>query len=413
VDPHFGTLADYKQLATALHKRGMKLVFDTVPNHVGPSHPWATDSPTPDWFHGTVASHRPPYYEFDRLVDPYATRLDRRDVIQGWFANVLPDMNTENPLVSEYLIQNAIWWIESTGIDAFRLDTFPYVGRAFWRDFHSRLHSVYPTLITFGETFSFDPRITSYFVGGTAREGINTGADSALDYPLAGAIRAVVQDSAPMTKVRDVLTQDWLYPHPERLITFIGNHDNSRVLNTDSADPARLKFGLGLLATLRGIPQLYVGDEIAMRGGEDPDNRRDFPGGFPGDTRSAFTAAGRTPQEQDIHTYVTGLMKYHHAHPLLRGGLLENLFVDDSAYLFARVSDRAHGCSAADSAERLLVAANKSAQARDITFALDETALQGCSSFKPSFGTAQAAKSSGGKVTFHLAPQSVVVYSVR
>jgi len=414
IDPHFGNVADFKELSAALHSRGMKLVFDTVPNHTGPNHPWVADPPTPDWFHGSAAKHTRAQGDFRPLVDPHASHLDRRDITEGWFGNTLPDLNAENPIVSEYLIQNTIWWIESAGIDALRLDTFPYVARGFWRDFHSRLHSIYPNLVTFAETFNLDPRVTSYFAGGNARESIDTHLDSLMDYPLAGAIRSVLNDGAPMTTIWDVLSQDWLYPHPERLVTFIGNHDNKRILADESSPSVRLKLGFGLLATLRGIPQLYTGDEIAMRGGDDPDNRRDFPGGFPGDTRDAFDATQRTAQEQEMHKYVTTLLHYRSAHPVLQAGQQENMFVDDSSYLFARVTDRSHGC-ATDMAgsERLLVAANNSKAPRELTIDITETALEGCKTFEPSFAEGAAAQSDGGKVSFHLAPQSLVIYRAK
>ena len=136
VDSHFGTLADYQALADALHARGMKIVLDIVPNHIGVQHPWVSDEPTPDWFHGTLAQHTNVEFDFGALMDPHAAPGNCADITHGWFTDAMPDMNQENPLVSQYLIQNAVWWIESAGLDGLRIDTFPYVGRAFWHDFH-------------------------------------------------------------------------------------------------------------------------------------------------------------------------------------------------------------------------------------------------------------------------------------
>ena len=138
VDPHFGTLADYRHLSDALHARGMKLVIDLVPNHVGVEHPWVRDPPAPDWFHGTLEHHRcRRRTTFTELVDPHAPPQAWRNITDGWFTDGMPDLNQENPLVSRYLIQNALWWVETANLDGIRLDTFPYVDRAFWHDFHA------------------------------------------------------------------------------------------------------------------------------------------------------------------------------------------------------------------------------------------------------------------------------------
>ena len=387
VDPHFGTLADYRHLATALHQRDMKIVLDTVPNHVGPNHPWVNDEPTPDWFHGTLAHHTAAKGDFRSLPDPHATPLESRDVIQGWFANVLPDLNQENPLVSKYLIQNAMWWIEMAGLDGLRLDTFPYVSRAFWHDFHAQLHSVYPHLTTVGEVFNSDPTITSFFAGGIVQQGIDTGLDTPFDFPMYFTLRNVLIHGAPMTLLEDVLRQDRLYPHPQNLITFFGNHDTTRFLSEKDATVDQLKQAFALLATMRGMPQIYSGDEIAMRGGEDPDNRRNFPGGFRNTkdrNEDAFSSSGRTPQEQDAFVWTSRLFQFRKQHPALQTGEQQNLFADDSAFVFIRTRDIRRGCSSIDhdkESERFLIVTNDSDRPRRLSIDTQETAAQGCLHF--------------------------------
>jgi glycosidase len=184
VDPHFGNLEDLKALADALHRQGMKLVLDTVPNHVGPAHPWADDSPTPDWFHGSKASHLPASGVFPALMDPHASEREVREVQDGWFVDLLPDLNQENSLVSTYLIQNAMWWIEETSADGLRLDTFPYVKRKFWRDFHQQLFREYPKLTTVGEvlneTYILPPAVNAFLPEGAtlARKNRSTRAST-------------------------------------------------------------------------------------------------------------------------------------------------------------------------------------------------------------------------------------------
>jgi len=421
-DPRFGTLADLRSLSDALHRRGMKFVLDTVPNHVGAANPWAADPPTPDWFHGTRAHHTVARSAFETVIDPHATWAQRRDVTQGWFANVLPDMNTENPLVRQYLIQNVIWWVETTGADGLRYDTFPYVGRDFWHDLDSELQTLYPRLTTVGEVFNPNPVITSYFAGGVTHEGIDTGLGTPFDFPTYFALRAALSHHDPiaggpvrrddMTALEEVLRNDWLYPHPERLVTFIGNHDTVRFLSQPGVTVADLKLAFALLATLRGMPQIYSGDEIAMRGGEDPDNRHDFPGGFPGDSQNAFTIAGRTPEQAEVHDWVASLFQYRRNHPALATGEQQDLLYDDSAFVYVRTPDLHQGC-AAGAGEHFLIALNDSDQSRTLTLDTGHTALQNCTQFTATLGVGATAHTAGSQLTLTLAPKQAVLYTAR
>ena len=393
VNPHFGTLQDYEELAGALHRRGMKLVLDTVPNHVGPKNPWVLDPPAPEWFHGTLAHHIEANGNFAPITDPHAPPAAYRPAVDGWFANVLPDLNQSNPLVKEYLIQNAIWWIESGTLDGLRLDTFPYVDRAFWQDFHAELHDIYPHLTTVGEIFNPDPTIVSYFSGGVKHAGIDTGLYTPFDFPSYFALRQTLTGSmptgdAPMTRLTEVQRQDWLYPHPERLAMFLGNHDTERFMSEPGATAARMKIAFGLLATMRGMPQIYSGDEIAMSGGNDPDNRRDFPGGFPGDKNDAFIAAGRTPEQEAMHAWVQGLLQFRLRHESLKTGAQQDLLADDTGFVFARIEA---ANTPAGQGEIMLILMNKSNSPR--TFHLDffNTALQGVQSLDPGWNTKEHA----------------------
>lgn len=410
VDPHFGTLADYQHLAAALHQRSMKIVLDTVPNHVGPNHPWVNDEPTPDWFHGTLAHHSDAKGDFRSIPDPHAAPLASRDVIQGWFANVLPDLNQENPLGAKYLIQNAMWWIEKAGLDGLRLDTFPYVGRAFWHDFHEQLHAIYPHLTTVGEIFNPDPTITSYFAGGVVQQGIDTGLDTPFDFPMYFTLRNVLIHGAPMKQLEDVLRQDRLYPHPQNLVTFFGNHDTTRFLSEKDATTDELKLAFALLATIRGMPQIYSGDEIGMQGGEDPDNRRNFPGGFhnvKGASESGFSSANRTPQEQDTFAWTSKLFEFRKQHSALQTGEQQNIFADDSAFAFIRTRDIHKSCVGAgrdEKPDRFLIVINNFSQARQLVINTEETAAAGCVHFVPklSSGGDSAAEPTMDGSTLHV-----------
>jgi neopullulanase len=381
-DAHFGSLQQYRKLSAALHDKGIKLVIDLVPNHLGAQHPWVLDPPTPDWFHGTLQDHHRVQANFINLVDPHASPAASYDITNGWFTDAMPDLNQENPLVSRYLIQNALWWVETANLDGIRLDTFPYVSRAFWHDFHAALHEVYPHLTTVGEVFDGNAETTSFFAGGREERGTDTGLDTPFDFPLHFALRGVLAQNKPMTTLTDVLRQDGLYPHPERLVTFIGNHDTTRFLTEAGGSIRRLKLALGLIATLRGMPQIYSGDEIAMPGGADPDDRHDFPGGFPGDAHNAFTQAGRTATEQEAFAWTSGLFALRSAHPALKTGLEQNLVSDEDGFAFVRtVSDS--GCTQSSSEDKLLIVVNKAQQSKPIDISLDQTALAGCTQFHP------------------------------
>ena len=413
VDSHFGTLEDYRHLSDALHARGMKLVIDLVPNHLGVQHPWVLDPPAPDWFHGTLQHHRSAQHDFYQLVDPHAPKQAWRDITGGWFSDAMPDLNQENPLVSRYLIQNALWWVETANLDGIRLDTFPYVDRPFWHDFHVALHSAYPHLTTVGEVFHRDPEVTSYFAGGETHAGIDTGLDTPFDFPVYFALRDVLAHGKPMTELATVLRQDALYPHPERLTSFIGNHDTTRFLTDAGGSVPRLKLALGLVTTMRGMPQIYSGDEIGMTGGEDPDNRHEFPGGFEGDVHNAFMQSGRTAIQQEIFTWTSSMIALRKVHPVLQTGIEQNLLADTDAFAFVR-AQRDAGCSSDHAEERMLILVNKAPQARSVDLPMQDTALAGCTEFnvlQPATGPAPVA----GARTLHIEEpaESMTVYSVR
>lgn len=419
VDPHYGSLADLQKLAAAAHARGMKLILDTVPNHVGPKHPWVSDEPERDWFHGTLAEHHAAAGDFTPLVNPHAAWRDQQWALEGWFANTLPDMNQGNPDVAQYLIQNAIWWTESAGLDGLRIDTFPYVQREFWANFHAQIRAQFPNLTDVGEVFKSDPTITSYFAGGVARDGVGGSIDTGLwtpfDFPTMFALRDVLTKNKPMAELADVLRQDRLYPHPERLVLFLGNHDTPRFLSLDGASPAKLELGFAVLATLRGTPQIYSGDEIAMRGSEDPDNRHDFPGGFQGGDQSAFTAGGRSKDEATMWDYVHSLLQVRAAHPALTGGALQLLHADDSALAFVRTEGQSASPCKANGPEHVLVVMNKASYAREVKFDTADTALAGCAeatSLLPAASTS-AASFASGSFSIQIGAEQAVLLSVR
>ena len=402
VEDHFGTMADFQRLVGAAHKINMKVLLDVVPNHVGPKHPWATSPPAPNWLHGTLESHINTDYDYPPITDPHAVRENYRSALEGWFANVLPDLAQENPLVAQYLLQNALWWAEDSGIDGFRIDTFPYVPRSFWAYYLQGLFATYPHFFAVGEVYNFDPTVTSYFAGGQRGfDGIDTHLPTMFDFPMNSAIREVINHGASAKKIVGVLRQDRLYPRPELLVTFLGNHDMKRFLTDAGESRDKLKLAFSLLATLRGIPQLYYGDEIGMTGGEDPDNRHDFPGGFAGDPQDAFAQTGRTPEQQEIYQHVQFLLKLRQNHICLRRGAQKHVAVGDKYYAFTRETGE----------ERLLIVFHNGDTPEDASFDLTDTTLANANSLTPIFGSS-GAQLQAGKLKLQLAPLSLAIYKV-
>ena len=311
-------------------------------------------------------------------------------------------MNTENPLVEQYLLQNSVWWAETSGLDGYRVDTFPYVGRKFWASWHAGLRRLYPNLTTIGEVFHPDPSVTSFFAGGVKRyDGIDSGLTTVFDFPIFFTLRDVLLKSVPVGRIADVLRHDFLYLHPEMLVSFFANHDVPRFASAEGSSPAKLRLAFGLTLTLRGIPELYYGDEIGMPGGRDPDNRRDFPGGWIGDKNDAFTQAGRASDQQEIFSYVRALLKLRREHAALRSGQLWHLASDEFSYVFARELEE----------ERLVVAFNSAAQSRKLRIPLANTPAEKASAIAILFGEAKG-ELAAKEVHLTLPPQSLSIFSL-
>ncbi len=337
VEEHLGTLDVLRELVDRAHAMGLKVIQDQVANHVGPAHPWVTDPPKPEWFHGTAEHHVNESWQIWSLPDPHASPKLKRDVLDGWFVDVLPDMNQEDPDVAQYEIQNALWWVGIAGFDAIRQDTLPYVPRSFWHDWSAALKRQFPHLRAVGEVFDPDPAVPSFFQGGAARsDGIDSGIDSVFDFPFYFDMRKVFAKGDGIDVLSRTLAQDRFYTDPNLLVTFLGNHDTPRFSSEDGATPAKLKLAFTLLLTMRGVPSIYYGDEIGMTGGADPDNRHDFPGGWQGDARNAFAASGRTETENSIFNYVQRLTSLRAKSEALRRGRMVELAATKLTWVYAR-----------------------------------------------------------------------------
>ena len=337
VDEHLGTVAEFRELVDAAHRHGIKIILDMVANHTGPYHPWVKDAPTPTWFHGTEAQHPNNDWQTWTLADPSGTAALRRNTLDGWFVNILPDLNQDDSEVARYIIQNTLWWVGISGLDGIRQDTWPYVPRTFWRDWMSSIKRQYPSLRVVGEVLDGDPAMISFFEGSRVGfDGLRTGVDKMFDFPLHFTIRKVFGEGQSIRQIPQLLAHDQLYQDPTALVTLLGLHDVPRFMHETGATAAGLKLAYTLLLTIRGTPLLYYGDEIALRGGGDPDNRRDFPGGWSGDARDAFTPAGRTVEEQSVFAHVQTLLALRKARPALTSAATAHLLATDQAFVYRR-----------------------------------------------------------------------------
>jgi glycosidase len=401
VEDRFGDLATLRELVQKAHAIGIKIIQDQVANHVGSQHPWVKDPPLSDWFHGTLAEHQVNRFRNSTLLSPHSNTQDFRNTLDGWFSDDLPDMNQENPEVARYEIQNSLWWVGMTGIDGIRQDTIQYMPRFFIRDLSKALHRQYPKLWMVGEVFERDAAHTAFFIGGhTGWDGVDTSLDSVFDFSLWDTSLNVFTNQKPVRALRDQLKYDALYPNPSLVTTLGNNHDTIRFMSLQGATLDGAKLHVAFILSVRGIPQLYAGEEIAMEGKDDPDNRRDFPGGFPGDARNAFLSSGRTANEQSMWQWTHDWLELRRKYSAMRSGQLTDLYFDDDSYVFSRQTRE----------QRVVVAINRATTARKVSM---EASLFGSGTrLTPVLGHAQPAVVVSQKLEIEIPATSAVAYLV-
>ena len=339
VEEHFGDLEKLQELVGLAHRAGIKIIQDQVVNHTGPYHPWVDDSPTPTWFNGTRSQHLKNVFQTWVLHDPRPVGQLHRETMEGWFLDFLPDLNQHDPEVERYLIQNTLWWIGVTGLDGIRMDTWQYVPNSFWKKWTTAVRREFPNFTVVGEVKDGDVVHTSFFQGGRVRfDGVDSGLDSLLDFPLFYPIRHAFAEGHAIDEIPKTLAKDYLYTDSEILVTLLGGHDDGRFMSEKGATIEGLKLANTFVLTTRGVPQLYYGDELAMTGPDEPTTRKDFPGGFAGDKRNAFTREGRTTEQQEVFQHIQKLTRLRRELEPLRRGKLVNLHVTEQQYAYARQS---------------------------------------------------------------------------
>jgi glycosidase len=404
VEEHFGTLATLRELVDAAHRQGLKLIQDQVANHTGPYHPWVLDPPTPTWFSGSATHHLANTWQTWTLADPHATPATREATLRGWFIDILPDLDQDDEEVARYLIQNTLWWVGTTGLDGIRQDTLPYVPRRFWRNWMAAIKREYEHLSVVGELLDGDPTLVSFYQGGAAGfDGIDTGIDTLFDFPLYYPLRRAFAEGKPIRELVQMLARDRLYQRPGELVTLLGLHDVRRFMDEPGSTVAGLKLAFTFLLTARGIPLVYYGDEIALPGSVDPDNRRDFPGGFAGDPRNAFEPAGRSADEQSVFERVRTLDRLRAELVPLRRGATVDLLVEDQLYAYARVTRE----------DSVIVAFNNGGEPARLDFAVSDLGLSERATLEDRLGGLQPIPVASGRLRFTLPARSAAVLSRR
>lgn len=405
VDEHLGTMAKLRELVDKAHALGLKVIQDQVANHTGPYHVWANDPPTATWWSGTVANHPNNNWQKWTAMNPRATYQTQSRNIDGWFIDILPDFNQGDAEVEKYLIQNSLWWLEMNGFDSIRMDTLPHVPRSFWQKWGTAIHKEYPNVNILGELYDGDPALIAYFQAGRRGfDGVDTNIDTLYDYGLFNPLRAAFANGQPIRGISQMFAHDWLYPNPEVLTTFIGNHDMLRFMSEKGATVEGLKLAQTLIMTSRGTPILYYGDELAMRGAGDPDNRRDFPGGFAGDKQNAFTANGRTPEETDVWNHLAKLGALRSSLIALRNGASFDLLDEEQQSAYARVANN----------QTVIVVFNNDTKAANVRFDVSMLKSLGSNNtLTDRLGKLPDVKIENGKVDFSMPARTAGIFTVK
>jgi len=341
VDSRFGSNEGYKQLVDLCHENGMKVIMDQVFNHCGSGHWWMDDLPTSNWLNQWEVFTRSNFTNI-AASDPHVSKSDYKQFTKGWFDTNLPDLNLENKLLETYVIQNSVWWIEYSGIDGIRMDTYPYPNKEAMAHWLQVLELEYPGFFMVAETWAKRASYISYWNNrGTNSDGYTPHVKSASDYPLYYAIIDAFKNGGDVYTLYETLAEDFIYGQPNNNKVFNGNHDVDRLLALLDMDVDKLKLSMAFTLTTRGIPQIYYGDEILMKNKKpDGELREDFPGGWYGDQRNAFNAEGRTAQENDMFDYVKTILNWRKTAKAVHQGKLTHYQPIENVYVYFRHTDK-------------------------------------------------------------------------
>lgn len=322
IDPRFGTNELYKSLVEKSHQQGLKVILDHVSNHVSINHPWIHNLPMSDWLNGSTKLHERTFHLKSTTYDTHSDSKTKANTTDGWFQDYMPDLNQRNKFVERYLIQNTLWWIESTGLDGIREDTYSYADQEFLARWAAAIRNEYPNFTIVGEVWVNDPVFIAPHQERSTLRTLDSHLPSVTDFGLFDALMKVFsKDRWDIRTIHETLAKDFLYSDPSNLVTFLDNHDVTRIMSICRGDTARFKMAVTFLLTARGIPQILYGTELGMMGeGDHGLIRSNFPGGFRSDSRDAFTSAGRNEQEKKLFSFIRRLLTIRKEHPALQYG---------------------------------------------------------------------------------------------
>lgn len=348
VDRRFGSNEEYKAMIETVHDNGMKVIMDMIHNHIGDQHWWMKDLPTKDWVHDFEKMGQT-NFKGAAASDPYASKYDAKKLVDGWFVPEMPDLNQDNELLTDYLIQNTLWWIEYTGVDGIRMDTYVYPDKEYMARWAKEVLDAYPDFNIVGEAWVNTVPGVGFWQDD--KDGVDDGYDSELpsltDFQFSFASRKAFNEDfgweTGLSQLYYMLSQDFVYSNPMKNVTFLDNHDMSRFYEHIGKREAEFKMALAWLMTTRGIPQIYYGTELMMghenRGGDDEVWRQTMPGGFPDDDRSVFTKEGRTQKENEIHEFTKKLIQWRNSSPAIHEGKLVHFIPTDNVYVYFRTHE--------------------------------------------------------------------------
>ena len=351
IDSRFGTNEDYLRLSAELHKRGMKNIMDYVTNHWGYNHWMMKDLPTYEWIH-QFPGYAQTNYRMASQFDVNASKKDSNLCMDGWFVKSMPDLNQSNPLVLNYLTQNAIWWIEYADLDGFRVDTYSYNDKTAIAKWTKSITDEYPNFNIVGEVWMYDQAQMAYWQKDSkigAIQSYNSNLPSVMDFTLQEAIHngAFNEDKQEwrngIVKVYENFNNDFLYPNINNLLVFFENHDTNRINHIYNNDFKKYQMALTLIATVRGIPQVYYGSEIGMAGDKglgDGDIRRDFPGGWTGDKNNAFLKSERTAEQEKFHAFTSKLFNWRKNKTVIHTGKTTHYIPENNVYVYFRYNEK-------------------------------------------------------------------------
>ncbi|WEK70176.1 MAG: glycoside hydrolase family 13 protein [Candidatus Chryseobacterium colombiense] len=354
IDARYGTNEEYKELSQKLNRRNMKLVMDYVTNHWGVSHWMIQDLPTKDWIHWFTDGEngfKRSNYKTTTQFDTNASEIDKKLALDGWFDTTMPDINQKNPLVLKYLTQNAIWWIEYAELGGFRVDTYPYNDKEAMAKWAKAITDEYPNFNIVGETWLYTAgQISAWQKDSKTGEAANYNSylPSVMDFMLYGDLPKALKEKegwdSGLVKIYNVFTSDFLYPNINNVMVFFENHDTERWNEIFNADPKAYKLGLTLISTVRGIPQIYYGSEIGMRGDKnkrgDADIRRDFPGGWKSDHQNAFNLASQTPEQKEFYQFTQKLLNWRKDKEVIHTGKTKNFVPQNNVFVYFRYNEK-------------------------------------------------------------------------